>query len=427
MEDLKQEKKVLKFPEGFLWGAATSAHQVEGGNHNDWSEWEKKNAEYLARGAKNKWQKWQQEKFPEMFDPVNYISGKTADHYNLYEGDFDIAKSLGHNAHRLSIEWSRIEPEEGKFDEVEIEHYRKVIKALRARGLEPFVTLYHWPLPLWLEKKGGWKNKKTPRYFEKYAQKVTESFAGDVKFWITINEPLVYATNSFLRGFWPPQYKNPVIYFQVVKNLIKAHKYAYHSIKNNYSNVKDVQVGIAKDNVYFEGIGFINKAIAWIIAWWWNRYFLDKIQYHQDFIGLNNYFHNKINYGFNKNENEKVSDMGWELYPEALYQTLKELRKYTVPIYVIENGLADADDSRRAWFIFENLKYMHRAIGDGVDVRGYLHWSLLDNFEWSDGFWPRFGLVEVDFKTQERKIRESAHEYAKICKSNMLELDEEVN
>ena len=165
---MKADKGELKFPDGFLWGAATSAYQVEGGNVNDWSEWEKKNADRLAGEAKTKWQKWQQEKFPEMFDPKNYICGRACDFYNRYESDLDIAKSLGLNAFRISIEWSRIEPEEGKFDEREIEHYRKVIEAIRARGMEPFVTLWHFTNPLWLEEIGGVENNKFPSYFSRY-------------------------------------------------------------------------------------------------------------------------------------------------------------------------------------------------------------------------------------------------------------------
>ena len=151
--------KILKFPKNFLWGAATSAHQVEGGNKNDWSEWEKNNAKKLAKKAKDNYQSWQKEKFPEMFDEKNYISGIACDHYHKFKEDFDLAKSLGHNAHRFSIEWSRIEPEEGKFNEKEIEHYKQVILALRERGVEPFVTLWHWTIPIWLAKKGGWFNK----------------------------------------------------------------------------------------------------------------------------------------------------------------------------------------------------------------------------------------------------------------------------
>ncbi|MCR4283734.1 MAG: glycoside hydrolase family 1 protein [Parcubacteria group bacterium] len=412
-----------KFPENFLWGSATASHQVEGGNVNDWSIWEKKNADRLAKNAKKKFSKlpnWESIK-EEAENPENYISGKACDHYNRYEEDFDIVKSLGQNAFRFSIEWSRIEPEDGRFDEREIWHYRKVVKALRARGIEPFVTLWHWPLPVWLKDKGGWRSSEIVDHFGRYTMKMAEALGADVKFWITLNEPLVYATHSYLKGAWPPQKKNPVYLLFVIRNLVKAHRAAYKILKEIN---KDSQVGISKHNVYFDAYKgrFLNRLLKNILDWAWNFSFLNSIKNYQDFIGLNNYHHNRINYGFNKNDDDKLSDMGWELYPDALYYGLLDIKKYNKPIYITENGLADREDRYRAWFIEENLKSMARAMGEGLDVRGYLYWSLLDNFEWDKGFWPRFGLVEIDYKTLERKIRPSAHEYAKICKTNEIEV-----
>jgi len=412
-----------KFPENFLWGSATASHQVEGGNVNDWSIWEKKNAGRLAKESKKKFGKlpvWESVK-EDAENPENYISGVACDHYNHYEEDFDIVKSLGQNAFRFSIEWSRIEPEEGRFDEKEIEHYRKVIKALHSRGIEPFVTLWHWPLPVWLNDKDGWRSGEVVEYFARYTKRVAEALGTDVKFWITLNEPMVYATHSYFKGAWPPQKKNPLCLILVIKNLIKAHKVAYKILKEIN---KDSQIGISKHNVYFEAYGqkYINRLLKKALDWAWNFFFLSRIQDHQDFIGLNNYHHNRINYGFNKNDDEKLSDMGWELYPKALYYGLLDIRKYNKPVYITENGLADREDRYRAWFIKENLKSVASAMEEGLDVRGYLYWSLLDNFEWDKGFWPRFGLVEIDYKTLERKIRHSAYEYAKICKDNEIEV-----
>ena len=405
----------FQFPKEFYCGAATSAYQVEGGNLNDWSEWEKENTERLPSEAEQKIGHLHNR--PDIKNqaqnPQNYISGRACDHYDCFKEDFDIAKSLGHNAHRFSIEWSRIEPEEGKFNEIEIEHYRKVIKALRTRSIEPFVTLWHWPIPIWLRNKGGWQSRKMPEYFAKYAGKIVFELKNDVKFWLTLNEPEIFSSMSYLKGVWPPQKKNPLSYFLVIRNLIKAHRKAYRIIKKIQPNA---QIGIAKNNIYFEatggGIDFILKKI---IDWWWNFYFLNKIKNHQDFIGLNHYFHNRIkNFKFNQNENKKVSDMGWELYPEAIYHCLIDIKKYNKPVYITENGLADAKDENREWFIKESLENIHKAIQNGVNVRGYFYWSLLDNFEWDKGFWPRFGLVEIDYKTMERKIRKSALVYRDI-------------
>jgi len=399
----------LEFPKNFYWGAATSSHQVEGNNHNDWSEWEKENAKRLAEAAKNKaWPDYILNNYPNPLQKENYISGRACDHYNRFREDFDIAKQLGHNAYRFSIEWSRIEPEEGKFDEKEIEHYRQVIKSLRERGLEPFVTLWHWTLPLWLAEKGGVSNKNFPKYFERYVNKITLSLK-DVNFWITLNEPEIFSSNSYLKGVWPPQKKNLIFCLRVARNLIRAHQKSYKTIKEINPNN---QIGVAKHNIYFEGWQF------YFLNWLWNKYFLNKIKNHQDFIGLNYYFHRR----FPKNENKEISDMDWEIYPEGIYHVLKDLKKYNKPIYITENGLADAKDEKREKFIKEHLKWVHKAIQEGVDVRGYFYWSLLDNFEWDKGFWPRFGLVEIDYKTMERKIRNSALEYAKICRENRLEV-----
>lgn len=410
----------IEFPKDFYWGSATSAHQVEGNTNNNWVAWEYKNAKRLAKEVKNKWEVWQQKQFPEMFDNKNYISGKAADHYNRYGEDFNIAKKLNHNAYRFSIEWSRIEPEKGKFNEAEIEHYRQVIMALKERGIEPFITLYHWTHPLWFEEKGAWLNKNASGYFERYAEKVVSEFKNEVKFWITINEPHVFASHSYLKGNWPPQSKSILQYFKVLKCLKNTHIQVYQKIKKVNNKA---QVGIAKNNIYFEARG-INKILKFFADRHWNFWFLNKIKNYQDFIGLNYYFHNKIaDFKFNQNENKKISDLGWEIYPQGIYYVLKDLKKYNKPIYITENGLADAKDEKRADFIKKYLSYTLQAIRDDVDVRGYFYWSLLDNFEWDKGFWPRFGLIEVDYKTMERKIRPSALEYAEIIKNNGLSTD----
>ena len=383
--------KILKFPEGFLWGTATSAYQVEGRIEN--SDWSK-----------------------------DFPAGIACNHYELYERDFDLLKSLNQNAYRFSIEWSRIESKEGKFNEKEIEHYKKVITTLKEIGIEPFVTLWHWPIPIWLRNKGGWQYGKIPDYFARYTEKIVNAFGSDVKFWITLNEPEIYARYSYLSGVWPPQKKNLISYLLVIHNLIRAHRKAYKIIKKLNQSA---QIGIAKNNTYFEAYQnkLINRVLKKNIDWWRNFYFLNRIKNHQDFIGLNHYLHNRINYGFNKNENEKVSDMRRELYPEAIYYVLMDLKRYNKPIYITENGLADAGDQKRGWFILETLKNVSRAIGEGVDVKGYLHWSLMDNFEWDKGFWPRFGLLEIDYKTLERKVRPSANFYRDICVANEITED----
>ncbi|OGI25636.1 MAG: hypothetical protein A3J76_05855 [Candidatus Moranbacteria bacterium RBG_13_45_13] len=414
---------MLKFPDGFLWGAAISAHQVEGGTKNDWTEWEKKNAKRLAEEAKTKWAEWQQKKFPEMFDPKNYISGRACDHYNLYEEDLNIAKSLGLNAFRISIEWSRIEPEEGKFDELEIKHYRKVLQAVRSHSIEPFVCLWHWTNPLWLAKKGGPASCKFPFYFTRYSEYVADNLGKHINFWITLNEPTSVIANSFTKGIWPPQKKNPLTVLKVYKNLSKAHNKSYEKIHKIFPKSK---VGFANIIPYLEPNNrdsFLDSIVTRIFRYFSIDKFWNLTNGRNDFLAVQYYFHNLIKFpGVRKNKNEAVSDLGWEIYPEGIYHILKDLKKYNLPIYITENGLADAEDKKREKFIKDHLRWVHKAIKEGADVRGYFHWSLLDNFEWDKGFWPRFGLVEVDYKTQKRKIRPSAWEYAKICRNNSLEI-----
>lgn len=414
--------KKLSFPQNFLWGAGTSSHQVEGNTHNDWSLWEQENAERLAKESPLQFfvatPQWHLLK-DQAADPDNYISSLACDHYNRFEEDFDLAQSLGHNAHRFSIEWSRIEPQEGLFDEQAIEHYRQVLLALKKRNIVPFVTLWHWTLPVWLAKKGGIAHKHFPIYFKRYSEKIAQELGENVTFWITLNEPLVIASHAYLKGAWPPQYKNPLLFLRVLHHLVKAHRESYAIIKQIHPAA---QVGIAKHQVAFAmaRLTFINRFLKASADWFWNRHFLNLIKDHQDFIGLNHYNRDVIDNGFNKNPNKRVTDFGWEFFPESIGQALLELKPYKKPIYITENGIADASDILRQEFIPRALAAIHKAIEDGVDVRGYLYWSLLDNFEWDKGFWLRFGLIEVDYATQKRTPRPSAIAFAKVCRENML-------
>lgn len=404
--------------EVFYWGSATASHQVEGGTKNDWSAWELQNAERLVREAKRNWEPWQQEKFPEMFSPENYISGRACDHYHRYEEDFDLAKQGGQNAYRFSIEWSRVEPEEGIFDEKELHHYMHVVRALRARGLEPFITLWHWTLPVWLAEKGGVLAPDFPLYFSRYAEKMANALGKDVIFWITLNEPDVMTSHAYLRGVWPPQQKNRIHFFLANNALVNAHKKAFESIKKTLPHAK---IGIAKHNVAFvmKRKTWINRLLKRTGQYLWNDWWLYRIQRYQDFIGLNHYNRNVIDNGFSKNENARKTDFGWEFFPQSLFQALIDLRKFKKPIYVTENGIADASepDDKRVEFLREATTALFEAKREGADVRGYFYWSLLDNFEWDKGFWLRFGLVAIDRATLKRTPRKSFWEYKKIIET----------
>lgn len=410
-----------QFPKNFLWGASTSSHQIEGNTNNQWSKWEKDNAKRLSLAAKNKWQDWQKEKFPEMFDFQNYISGRACDHYNFFREDFDLVAEGSHNAHRFSLEWSRIEPEEGKFNEKEIEHYRKVIKELKNRNIEPLACLWHWTNPLWLGDSPE-ANSKFSFYFSRYAKRMVEEFGRDVKFWITLNEPTSVIANCYTNGNWPPQKKNFFLSRRVYKILAESHEQAYKEIKKIN---KECEVGFGNILHFIEPRNpksCLDKLVSKISDYFTNKKFLRMTNGSNDFLTAQYYFHDKIKFPLKiENDNENISDLGWEIYPEGIYQVLKYLQKYRLPIYITENGLADADDSKRTDFIREHLKWVKRAIDEGVDVRGYFYWSLLDNFEWDKGFWPRFGLIEVNFETLERKPRQSFWEYKKIIENNGIE------
>lgn len=380
----------------FLWGAATSSHQVEGNNvHNDW---------------------WAAEKrVPELEE-----SGRAADHYNRFREDFALAKQLGHTAHRFSIEWSRLEPKRGHWNMREIAHYREVLEELRRLGMKSFVTLHHFTNPNWLAKEGGWENKRSAEYFRLYTKQVVEHLGDLVDFWVTINEPMVYATLSYIHGTWPPQKKSFRSMWRVIQNLARGHKLAYREIHRVFPKAS---VGIAKHLVAYlpEHTWQIDDRIV-IMAedWWFNHRFYGMTAGTHDFLGVNYYFTRKKQvHLFSRSVSDApwdgpVSDMNWPIRPEGLTHVLLGMKRYNKPVYITENGLADAADTRRADFIRGHLRAVEEAQQQGVDVRGYLHWSLLDNFEWAEGFDPRFGLIEVDYETMERRVRPSARVYQAI-------------
>jgi len=408
----------MSFPKNFLWGAATSSHQVEGDTRNNWIKWEKANAERLAKEAGKKWAAWQQEKFPKMFDPQNYISGQACDHYNRYKEDFDLAKEGGHNAHRFSIEWSRIEPEEGKFDEKEIEHYCQVILALRERGIEPFVTLWHWTEPVWFQEAGGWDSKKSKYYFLRYVEKIVSALKNNVKFWIVVNEPNVGLGFGYFFGSQPPAKRGLGIFLKAYFNLLSAYKSSYALIHKVDAKAN---VGFAHSfTPYQSTLVWPLGKLAVSAVEFFSRYFVRKTKGHFDFIGCNYYSRYMISFRKNILAREKINDLGWEIYPKGIYDILLTLKKYNLPIYITENGIADADDEKRPAFIKDHLRWIHKAIAEGVDVRGYFHWSLLDNYESPDarGFWPRFGLIKIDYRTLERQPRKSFYAYKEIIKNN---------
>jgi len=407
---MKKAPQPLMFPKQFYWGASTSAHQVEGGLHNQWTVWELENARALAEKAK-----YQSKYLPkwgavqaEAEDPANYISGHAVDHYNRYEKDFAALKKLNMNAFRFSIEWSRVEPEEGHWNAEAIAHYRKYLQALKEKDIEPFVTLWHWTVPVWFAEKGGFEKRRNIKYFVRFADKILQELGTDFGYVITLNEPEVYADQSYHRGVWPPQRQSKLLAGKVYLNMMSAHKKIY-KIAHQFSN--KFVVGIAKNcaHIYSGDDAFLTRHVSALAKFGAHSFWLGRPKKHLDFIGLNYYFTDRF-YGYRvHNPNEKLSDLGWDMQPQNIEFVLEELyRRYKLPIIITENGLADRGDEYRKWWITQTLQAMAKALRKGVDLRGYLHWSLLDNFEWASGFWPRFGLLAVDRATMKRTARPSA-------------------
>lgn len=399
-----------KFPKKFLWGAATSAHQVEGGTHNQWTVWELENARAMAMKAEyhiSDMPKWDDIK-DYARQPANYVSANASDHYRRYKEDFDIAKKLHMNAFRFSVEWSRIEPEEGVWDIEAIEHYRTYIAELKKRELEPVMTLFHFTLPVWFSEKGGFEKRSNVKYFERFAEKVVQELGHGVRYIVTINEPTIYVYQSYMQGAWPPAKQNKLQGVHVLNNLIYAHKLAAAAIRDLSS---DYLVSIAQSSVYiYAGDDSVLSSIsASVLQYITDDYVLKRVVKHCDYLGVNYYYSARV-FGYRiHNPEEHLSDLGWEVSPANIQFALERLYdKYSKPILITENGIADADDDLRKWWLQQSVVAMKLAMQRGVDLIGYLHWSLLDNFEWAYGKWPRFGLVEVNYRTMERKVRPSA-------------------
>ncbi|HWH25428.1 MAG TPA: family 1 glycosylhydrolase [Pseudolysinimonas sp.] len=387
-------KVLVPSREGFLWGAATAAHQVEGNNiANDWWHLEHSGSEVIA-------------------EP----SGDAADHFHRWPEDLDLLASLGLNAYRFSLEWSRIEPEKGFFSNAAIEHYRKMVAGCLVRGLAPIVTLHHVTLPLWFRRQGGWSSPEAAELFARFTTKVLPALEG-VEWVCTINEPGMQPMISRLHAGDPEALKAwtgggmPVPTPREIDELISAH----HSATEILHAETDAKVGwtVSIADLQYDDAGRVHADA------WFEKYegpFL-RASRGDDFIGIQNYFRTV----FDKDgvvplpSGARMTDI-WEFYPEALGNSLRVAWETTdhTPILVTENGIPTNDDTLRVEFMDRALTSLTGAMNDGVDVRGYLHWSALDNFEWALGYGPRFGLIEVDPVTFERRLKPSAHHYAAL-------------
>lgn len=403
--------ETLKFPKGFLWGTATSSHQVEGDNkNNDWWVWE------------------HDKKYKRLHSDL------ATNQYKLYEQDIKLMKTLNQNSHRFSIEWSRIEPKEGLWDYNAVAHYKDELKKMKKAKIKTMVTLHHFTNPIWFAKKGAFAKKSSIFYFNRYASFVAEQLGDLVDFWVTINEPLVYASQSYLSGVWPPQIKSKWKTIKVYLNLVRSHKEVYQSINKIYKRKKwgKPKIGIAQNAISihsYEPYSFKSFLLVSFINWVYNHSFLSLTKGRHDFLGINYYFHFRVDRSILKTfnffinaylEHREMSSVGWEIYPQGIFNVLLDMKKYNLPIYITENGIATLSENKRARYLVSYLKEIYHAIYAGVPVKGYFYWSLLDNFEWEKGFEPRFGLIEVNYKTFERITRFTAHVYSKICQTNSI-------
>lgn len=405
------------FPPGFLWGASTSSHQVEGDNRqSDWWEYEQAGR-------------------------VPHLSGDACRHYELFERDFDLARSWGHNAHRLSLEWSRIEPAEGTWNLDAVSHYRAVIRALSERGLEPIVTLHHFTNPAWFSRRGGWRRRDSATLFARYVEHAAAHLGGSVKYWLTINEPTVYVMQGYINGEWPPGLKTAWTgAVRAFRNLARAHRVAYEVL---HRTRRGVMVGFAHSAPVIQACDpgrRRDRLAAKVRDLILNRVFFDLIgaggpsPRSLDFIGINYYTRNIVRsrgWGLgalagracaldHHPDHGPISTMGWEMYPAGLHSTLERFSRYGVPLLVTENGIATDDEALRRQFLIQHLDSAGQALANGVDLIGYLYWSLMDNFEWALGTTAKFGLAAVDFATQARVPRPCVEDWSRVCRENRL-------
>ncbi len=415
---MKQTDTELKFPKHFYWGASTSAHQIEGSNHNNWSVWELENAKTLAKTAE-----WKLSDLPawaeirkQATDPDNYVSGVAVDHYQRYKLDLALAEKLNLNAFRFSIEWSRIEPEEGVWSREAIDHYRDYIREIKLRGMEPLPTLYHWTTPVWFSDRGGFEKSSNIKFFQRFAEKVIDEYHQDIRYITTINEPDTVVSHGYITLDHPPQSRSYLKAFLVYRNLLRAHKGVY---KYAHQKSRRLKVGFTKSYAWVRAGDdrFITRVAVRADLWLRDDIVLRYVRRKIDFIGVNYYFSDR-HIGFKiENTNEQLNDLGWEMRPGDLKLVLVRLKKWNKPIIITESGAADHKDEYRKQWIASSVAAIHGAIGEGVDVFGYLHWSLLDNFEWAYGRWPRFGLIEIDYENNlKRTVRPSGLWYAKLVK-----------
>jgi beta-glucosidase len=390
----------VSFPDGFVWGVAAAAHQIEGGNwNNDW---------------------WEFEHRPD--SGCTEPSGDCCDSYHRYPDDIALVRDLGFDAYRFSIEWSRIEPEDGEFSRAALEYYRRMLAECHEHGVRPVVTFHHFSNPRWVANLGGWADPGIVDRFSRYCERTVAALGDLISIGCTINEPNIVTLMGFLRGVFPPGRKRDRDGYDAANDNMKAaHRRAYDVLKG--------------------GPGDFPVGLCVAMGDWWaeagGEDALDRMRYsHEgqfleaaigdDFVGVQAYSRTRVSGAgrvLGPEEGvETVPSMYYEFWPAALEAAIRHAAAVTGgPIHVTENGLGHDDDTRRVEYVRGALEGLGRCLADGIDVRSYFYWSLLDNFEWALGYGPRFGLVEVDRATFARTPKPSASWLGGIARANRLD------
>lgn len=433
----------MGFSKDFLWGAATAAPQIEGGWNEDGrtpSIWDVAPAKKIKNGANC------------------HIA---CDHYHRWKEDVALMKKMGLKSYRFSISWSRVMPQEGIINQKGLQFYSDLVDELIKNGIEPLVTIFHWDTPVWVYKKGGWLSKKIIPLFAEYTKAVVEKLSDRVTYWMAMNEPQCFIMNGYMQGAHAPFKHRYLALSKLTRICLLAHAESVNTIRK-YAK-KPPKVGIAmaagafvpksestediaqaRHNSFYGAMGTMNN------RWWGDPVFkgetvsaygvyrtrkkdMPKIKVKMDFVGLNVYQPFQEGSWGNKPADvpdDRKTSMGWEIDGRVLYWTIRFFyERYGLPIMVTENGMAANDeqdkvangavhDNKRIGFIKEYLASVKRAVNENIPVLGYQYWSLMDNFEWAEGYEPRFGLIHVDYKTGQRTLKDSAYEYKKIIESN---------
>jgi beta-glucosidase len=429
------------FPNDFLWGAASAAVQIEGAYTEDGkglSIWDIAPKKKIKNGEN---------------------CHQASDHYHHYKEDVAMMKELGLTSYRFSVSWPRVIPEKGVVNPKGLAFYVNLVNELKSAGIEPLCTLYHWDLPVWVHKEGGWKNKKIIGYFAEYVKIVVDALSDSVQWWMTMNEPQCFIMNGYTQGNHAPFKRNLLSLFKLTRNALLAHGRAVKVIREHAKlppkigwamasgcfvpeDESEMTISDARDKTFGKGIGLLGN------CWWMDpaqkgsapkplKYFLSKKDMAEifqplDFVGVNVY--QPFNFAPWGGDPDRIkpgmprTSMDWLVMEETLYWTIRFVyERYHLPVMVTENGMAENDvvcldgkvhDPQRADFIYRYLRNVKRAVNEDIPVLGYQHWAVMDNFEWAEGYNPRFGLIYVDYETQKRIIKDSGYAYAHIIETN---------